>query len=127
MARIGGRAGGLFSYVDLEAQVPADKSFRPEGRRRRAADQRSQRQPGLPTASRGATPTHATTTDAEARLFRKGAGKEARLCFRGHLLMENRSDLLARRGYPGHRPGRARGGPQADREPAGAPPDHGRC
>jgi transposase len=28
--------------------------------------------------------THASTTDAEARLFRKGAGKEAKLCFMGH-------------------------------------------
>jgi hypothetical protein len=38
--------------------------------------------------------THASTTEAEARLFRKGAGKEARLCFMGHLLMENRSGLV---------------------------------
>jgi hypothetical protein len=38
--------------------------------------------------------THASTTDGEARLFRKGAGKEARLCFMGHLLMENRSGLV---------------------------------
>ena len=38
--------------------------------------------------------THASTTDAEARLFRKGTGKEARLCFMGHLLMENRSGLV---------------------------------
>ena len=38
--------------------------------------------------------THASTTDAEARLFRKGAGKEAKLSFMGHLLMENRSGLV---------------------------------
>jgi transposase len=38
--------------------------------------------------------THASTTDGEARLFRKSAGKEARLCFMGHLLMENRSGLV---------------------------------
>ena len=38
--------------------------------------------------------THASTTDPEARLFRKGSGKEARLCFIGHTLMENRSGLL---------------------------------
>jgi transposase len=38
--------------------------------------------------------THASTTDAEARLCRKGAGKEARLCFMGHLLMENRAGLV---------------------------------
>ena len=38
--------------------------------------------------------SHASTIDGEARLFRKGAGKEARLCFMGHLLMENRSGLV---------------------------------
>ena len=38
--------------------------------------------------------THASTTDPEARLFRKGAGKEARLCCMGHLLMENRAGLV---------------------------------
>jgi hypothetical protein len=35
--------------------------------------------------------THASTTDPDARLYRKGRGKEARLCPMGHLLMENRN------------------------------------
>ena len=38
--------------------------------------------------------THASTTDPDARLFRKGRGKEAKLCHMGHLLMENRSGLI---------------------------------
>jgi transposase len=38
--------------------------------------------------------THASTTDPDARLYRKGRGKEAKLCFMGHGLMENRSGLL---------------------------------
>jgi transposase len=38
--------------------------------------------------------THASTTDPDARLARKGAGKEAKLSFTGHLLMENRSSLI---------------------------------
>ena len=38
--------------------------------------------------------THASTTDPDARLYRKGPGKEAKLCFVGHGLMENRSGLL---------------------------------
>jgi transposase len=38
--------------------------------------------------------THASTSDPDARLYRKGPGKEARLCFIGHGLMENRSGLL---------------------------------
>ena len=38
--------------------------------------------------------THASTTDPDARLYRKGPGKEARLCFIGHALMENRNGLV---------------------------------
>jgi transposase len=38
--------------------------------------------------------THQSTTDPEARLYRKGPGMEARLCFIGHTLMENRSGLI---------------------------------
>jgi len=38
--------------------------------------------------------THASTTDPDARLFKKGAGKEAKLCFMGHALMENRHGLV---------------------------------
>ena len=34
--------------------------------------------------------THESTTDADARLYRKGNGRESRLCFMGHALMENR-------------------------------------
>ncbi len=37
--------------------------------------------------------THASTTDPEAKLVRKGDGKEARLCFAGHATMENRNGL----------------------------------
>ena len=38
--------------------------------------------------------THRSTTDPEARLARKGRGKEARLCFTGHVLMENRNGMV---------------------------------
>jgi hypothetical protein len=38
--------------------------------------------------------THASRTDPQARLYRKGSGKEAKLCFMGHALMENRSGLI---------------------------------
>lgn len=37
--------------------------------------------------------THASTTDPDARLYRKGDGRESRLCFMGHVLMENRNGL----------------------------------
>jgi hypothetical protein len=38
--------------------------------------------------------THERTTDPEARLTRKGAGKEAKLAFCGNALMENRNGFL---------------------------------
>ncbi len=37
--------------------------------------------------------THRSTTDEDARLYRKGDGKTSRLCFIGHVLMENRNGL----------------------------------
>jgi transposase len=38
--------------------------------------------------------THASVTDPHARLFRKGRGKPAQLCYMGHALMENRSGFV---------------------------------
>ncbi len=38
--------------------------------------------------------THASTTDPEARLYRKSNNTAAVLCYSGHLLMENRSALI---------------------------------
>jgi transposase len=38
--------------------------------------------------------THASTTDPEAKLYKKGKGKEAKLCFMGHALIENRHGLV---------------------------------
>jgi transposase len=38
--------------------------------------------------------THASTSDPDARLYRKGAGMEAKLCYIGHALMENRNGIF---------------------------------
>lgn len=38
--------------------------------------------------------THESKTDPESRLARKGNGREAKLCFSGHALMDNRSGLV---------------------------------
>jgi transposase len=38
---------------------------------------------------------HESTTDADAQLARKGSGKEAKLSYSGHVLMENRNGLVA--------------------------------
>ncbi|RPJ01414.1 MAG: IS5 family transposase [Deltaproteobacteria bacterium] len=37
--------------------------------------------------------THASATDPECRLYKKSKGAEAKLCYLGHVLMENRSGL----------------------------------
>jgi hypothetical protein len=55
--------------------------------------------------------THASTTDSDARLWRKGKGREAKLCFMGHSLMENRERLARRHArHAGDRSRRARRG-----------------
>ncbi|MFL5256583.1 MAG: IS5 family transposase [Rhodopila sp.] len=38
--------------------------------------------------------THASTTDPDARLYKKAAGQAAKLCHMGHVLMENRNGLV---------------------------------
>jgi transposase len=38
--------------------------------------------------------THASTTDPDARLYKKAAGQAAKLCHLGHVLMENRNGLV---------------------------------
>jgi len=77
----------------LEAWAGA-KSFRPKEK------------PGNPPADdasnptvdfhgeRGSNQTHESTTDVEAKLARKGPGKEAKLSYSGHLLVENRNGLI---------------------------------
>ncbi len=70
------------------------KSFRPKD----APPGTPPDDPGNPTVDfHGETrsnATHQSTTDPEARLFRKGKGREAKLCYMGHAVMENRNGLV---------------------------------
>lgn len=54
--------------------------------------------PGNPTVDfhgeKRSNETHASTTDPDAMLARKGAGKEAKLSYSAHVLMENRNGLV---------------------------------
>jgi len=54
--------------------------------------------PGNPTVDfhreKRSNATHRSTTDPEARLFKKGKGKEAKLVFMAHALMENRNGMV---------------------------------
>jgi transposase len=58
--------------------------------------------PGNPTVNfhgqRRTNATHVSRTDPEARLAKKGAGKEAHLCHSAHVLMENRHGLCVAAG-----------------------------
>ncbi len=55
--------------------------------------------PGNPTVNfhgeKRRNDTHHSTTDPDSVLYRKAKGKEAKLCFGGHVLMENRHGLCA--------------------------------
>ena len=54
--------------------------------------------PGNPTVNfhgeQRRNDTHQSTTDPQARLYKKATGQEAKLCYLGHLLMENRNGLV---------------------------------
>lgn len=54
--------------------------------------------PGNPTVNfhgeKRSNETHQSTTDPDARLYRKGAGKEAKMSYMGHLVMDNRHGLV---------------------------------
>ena len=69
------------------------KSFKPKGQVPPPSDD-----PGNPSVDfrgeRRTNATHASTTDSEARLYKKASGQEAKLCFLGHVLMENRHGLV---------------------------------
>jgi transposase len=69
------------------------KSFTRKGKRPTAPPD----DPGNPTVDfsgkKRSNQTHQSTTDPEARLFRKSNGTESKLCFAGHILMENRNGL----------------------------------
>lgn len=54
--------------------------------------------PGNPTVNfhgeKRTNDTHQSTTDPDTRLYRKGSGKEAKLCYMGHATTENRHGLV---------------------------------
>ncbi len=96
------RTAGLISAehftVDgtlIEAWASLD-SFRPKGAK--PEDRDPPHDPGNPTVDfhgeKRSNATHESTTDPEARLARKGNGKEAKLSYSAHALMENRNGML---------------------------------
>jgi transposase len=52
-------------------------------------------EPGQFRGEKRSNDTHRSKTDADAKLYRKGHGQEAKLGYLGHVLMENRNGLIA--------------------------------
>ena len=69
------------------------KSFRKKG----TGSGDSTDDPGNPTVDfkgeKRTNQTHQSTTDPEARLYKKSKGQESKLCYLGHVIMENRNGL----------------------------------
>lgn len=107
-------AGKFFASVVVEARragLMSDDHFTVDGtlieawaslksfkHKERANDKPPDDDPGNPTVDfhgeKRSNETHESTTDPEARLMRKGSGKEAKLSFSQNVLMENRSGLI---------------------------------
>ena len=83
----------------IEAWASLKSFVRKDGADEKKIQSAKDEDPGNPTINfRGeqrCNDTHQSTTDAESVLYRKAAGKEARLCFGAHALMENRNGLCA--------------------------------
>ncbi len=75
------------AWASMKSVRPRDDDDGPSGGGGRNADVDFRGQ-------RRTNETHASTTDPQARLYRKGPGQPARLCYLGHALMENRSALI---------------------------------
>lgn len=71
------------------------KSLRPKDGRDSAPPAPGGKNPDVDfRGERRSNETHASTTDPDARLARKGDGQSARLCLAGHMLMENRNGIV---------------------------------
>ena len=71
----------------------------PQNGRRTPSDKGGHRRSGRNTerdfhGEKRSNDTHCSTTDPDARLFRKAAGQKAKLCCMGHLMTENRNALI---------------------------------
>jgi hypothetical protein len=83
-------AGGVTAERTMDCDIgtlieawASHKSFRPkDGSDKNGTDFHGQKR---------SNDTHASTTDPDSRLYRKAAGREAKLCYMGHATMENRN------------------------------------
>jgi hypothetical protein len=79
------------AWASMKSFVPKDGSKPPPGKGQDGCGRNAERDFH---GEKRKNDTHSSTSDPDARLFRKGAGKEAKLCHMGHLMMENRNGLI---------------------------------
>jgi len=79
------------AWASMKSFVPKDGGGPPAGRGQGSGGRNAERDFH---GEKRRNDTHSSTTDPDARLFRKGAGKEAKLCHMGHLMTENRHGLI---------------------------------
>jgi transposase len=79
------------AWASMKSFVPKDGDDPPSGKGHGSGGRNTERNFH---GEKRRNDTHFSTTDPDARLFRKGAGKEAKLCHMGHLMMENRNGLI---------------------------------
>ncbi len=106
-------ADGFFDQVLVQARqrgLLSDEHFTVDGtlieawagqksfKRKEDSEQPPPEDPGNPSidfrGEKRTNATHSSTTDPEARLYKKAKGQEAKLCYLGHVLMENRHGLV---------------------------------
>src|ERR1700757_4897537 len=80
------------AWASMKSFVPKDGSDPPAGKGQDGSGRRNAERNFH--GEKRKNDTHSSTTDPDARLFRKGAGKEAKLCHMGHLMTENRNGLI---------------------------------
>jgi len=80
------------AWASMKSFVPKDGSKPPSGKGRSGDGGRNAERNFH--GEKRKNDTHSSTTDPDARLLRKGAGKEAKLCHMGHLMTENRNGLI---------------------------------
>ena len=84
-AAVVGRA--FFGGRDADRGLGFAEEFPPQGRQRRRRRRRNFH------GQKRKNDTHASTSDPDSRLYRKAAGREAKLSYMGHAIMENRHGL----------------------------------
>jgi transposase len=102
LSRLGGWTSDEHFTADgtlIEAWASLKSFVRKDGADQAKVRAAKDEDPGNPTINFRGEPrrndTHQSTTDSESVLYRKASGKEARLYFGAHALMENRNGLCA--------------------------------